>query len=129
MTITAAIVLFAVIWFMVLFVVLPLRLTTQGEAGEVVAGTHRSAPSDAQIGRKARLTTVWAIGLWIVIAGVILFGGITVRDIDMFGRMAPAVTGAPATPVPAVTPEAAVPAGAQPADDGQGTGGAPAPAD
>ncbi|MAY31868.1 MAG: hypothetical protein CMM86_04625, partial [Rhodovulum sp.] len=38
MTITAAIVLFAVIWFMVLFVTLPVRLRTQGDVGEIVPG-------------------------------------------------------------------------------------------
>ena len=90
MTITAAFVLFAVIWWMTFFIVLPLRLTTQGEAGEVVPGTHRSAPSDAQIGRKAKITTLWATGLWIVVAGVILSGWITVDDIDWFDRMTPA---------------------------------------
>ncbi len=89
MTITAALVLFAVIWFMVLFVVLPLRLTTQGEAGDVVPGTHRSAPSDARIGSKARITTFWAFGLWVVIASVIVWGGITVQDLDWFERMGP----------------------------------------
>lgn len=87
MGITAAIVLFAVIWFMVFFVVLPLRMTTQGEAGEIVPGTHASAPADAQIGRKARITSIWAIGLWIIIAGTILSGAITVRDLDWFNRM------------------------------------------
>jgi predicted secreted protein len=89
MTITAALVLFAVIWFMVFFVVLPLRLVTQGEAGDVVPGTHRSAPADAQIGRKARITTLWASLLFIIIAGIIVSGVISVRDIDWFGRMDP----------------------------------------
>ncbi|MBO6854325.1 MAG: DUF1467 family protein [Marivivens sp.] len=85
---TSALVLFAVIWFMVFFIVLPLRLTTQGEDGEIVPGTHASAPADAQIKRKAKITTIWAIGLWIVIAGTILSGLITVRDLDWFNRMA-----------------------------------------
>jgi predicted secreted protein len=89
MTITAALVLFAVIWFMVFFVVLPLRLVTQGEAGDVVPGTHRSAPADAQIGRKARITTLWASLLFIIIAGIIVSGVISVRDIDWFDRMDP----------------------------------------
>ncbi len=88
MTITAAIVLFAVLWFLVFLVVLPLRVVSQGEAGEVVPGTHSSAPADAQVGRKARITTVWAAVLWAIIAGVILSGMITVRDIDWFNRMA-----------------------------------------
>ncbi|MCR9087305.1 MAG: DUF1467 family protein [Rhodobacteraceae bacterium] len=89
MSITSAIVLFAVIWFMVFFVVLPLRLTTQGEAGKVVPGTHASAPADPQLKRKVRTTTVWALGLWILIGGTILSGVITVRDFDVMGRMPP----------------------------------------
>ena len=88
MGITSAIVLFAVIWFMVFFVVLPLRMQTQGDAGEIVPGTHSSAPADPQLRRKAWLTTIWAIGLWVVIAGTILSGVITVRDLDWFHRMA-----------------------------------------
>jgi predicted secreted protein len=87
MGITSAIVLFAVIWFMVFFIVLPLRMVTQGEAGDVVPGTHASAPAEPQVKRKAKITTYWAIGLWIVIAGTILSGAITVRDLDWFERM------------------------------------------
>jgi len=84
----SGLVLFAVIWFMVFFVVLPLRMVSQGEDGNIVPGTHASAPADPQLKRKAKLTTIWAFGIWLVIAGVILFGGITARDIDWFNRMA-----------------------------------------
>lgn len=94
MSIVSGLVLFAVIWFMTFFVVLPLRLTTQGEAGDVVPGTHRSAPADPQLGRKARLTTWWALALWAVIGGTILSGVIEVRDFDVMGRMGPPATGA-----------------------------------
>ena len=41
MNITAAIVLFAMIWFMVFFIVLPQRFVSQEEAGSVVPGTPR----------------------------------------------------------------------------------------
>lgn len=84
----SAIVLFAVVWSMVFFVVLPLRLTTQGEAGDIVPGTPSSAPSDPQLKRKAKITTIWALCIWAVIAGVILSGLVTVRDLDWFDRMA-----------------------------------------
>ena len=83
-----ALVLLAVVWSMVFFIVLPLRLETQGEAGEIVPGTHASAPADFNIKRKAKITTLWAVPLWAVIAGVILSGVISVRDIDWFNRMA-----------------------------------------
>lgn len=87
MTITAAIVLFSVIWFMVFFCVLPLRFVSQAEKGSVEPGTPRSAPADARIKDKARLTTLIATGIFAVIAGVILWGGLTIRDIDFLGWM------------------------------------------
>jgi len=88
MGITSAIVLFAVIWFMTFLIILPLGLQTQAEAGEIVSGTHGSSPANLNMRRKVRLTTLWAIGLWVVIAGTILSGLITVRDLDWFNRMA-----------------------------------------
>ncbi len=41
MAITSAMVLFAVIWFATLFLILPIRLKTQAEAGDIVPGTPR----------------------------------------------------------------------------------------
>ena len=92
MAITSGIVLFMVIWSMVFFIVLPLRMVSQGDAGEIVPGTHASAPADAQIGRKAKITTYWAVPLWCIITAIILSGVISVRDIDVFDRIGPAVT-------------------------------------
>jgi predicted secreted protein len=89
MTITAALVLFAVVWFMVFFIVLPLRLTTQGDAGEVVPGTPAGAPQGEVVARKARITTVVAIVVWAILAGIIISGWISVRDFDWMGRMPP----------------------------------------
>lgn len=84
---TSAIVLFAVIWFMILFIVLPLRLKTQGEMGEIVPGTHASAPANLNFKRKVIVVTIWSAALWIVVAGTILSGWISVRDLDWFERM------------------------------------------
>ena len=89
MSITAAIVLFAMIWFMVFLIILPLRLRTQGETGEIVPGTHSSAPADPRIRRKALMATMITVVLWAVIAGIIVSGIISVRDLDWFGRMGP----------------------------------------
>lgn len=87
MTITAALVLFSVTWFMVFFCVLPLRFVSQADAGSVEPGTPRSAPADAQIKAKARLTTLIALALFAVMASVILWGGFTIEDIDFLGWM------------------------------------------
>ncbi len=87
MTITAAIVLFVVIWFLALFVLLPMRIRTQGEAGTVVRGTPASAPSDPMVGRKMLWATVAAVAIWAPLCALILWGGIGVRDLDIWGRM------------------------------------------
>ena len=93
MGVVSGLVLFAVVWFMVLFVVLPIRLETQGDVGERVEGTHAGSPASGfSMKKKFRLTTLWAVPIWAIIAGVIIFGDISVRDIDMFGRMGPAVS-------------------------------------
>lgn len=89
MTITAALVLFAVVWFMVFFIVLPLRFTSQAEAGAVVPGTPQGAPADPMLKRKARITTLVAIVIWAILALTITRGWITVRDFDWMGRMPP----------------------------------------
>jgi predicted secreted protein len=89
MTITAAVVLFAVCWFMTFFVVLPLRFQSQGDAGSIVPGTPSSAPSGFVVKRKAWITTIAATVIWAVLCGIILSGMITVRDFDVMGRMPP----------------------------------------
>lgn len=83
----SGLVLLAVIWTVVFFIVLPLRLETQGDKGEIVPGTHASSPADFSFKKKAKLTTLVAVPIWAVIAGVLLTGAVSVRDIDWFERM------------------------------------------
>lgn len=83
----SAIVLFVVIWSMTFLVAIPIRIQTQGEAGEVVPGTHDGSPHKHHLKKKAVITTIVAAAIWAVIAGVIMTGTVTVRDIDWFNRM------------------------------------------
>lgn len=87
MSITAAIVLYAVCWFMTFFIVLPLRLVSQGDIGQVEPGTPAGAPAGNVVRRKALIATIAGTLVWAAIAAVILSGRISVRDIDMFDRM------------------------------------------
>ena len=87
MTIGAALVLFAVVWFMVLFVVLPLRMKSQADAGDVVPGTPAGAPADPQIKRKMMITTIAALCVWAVLCVIIISGVISVSDFDVMGRL------------------------------------------
>ena len=89
MAITSAIVLFAVIWFMTFFIALPIRVTTQGDAGNVVPGTHAGAPQVHNLKKKALITTVVAVVIWAIAVAIIVSGVISVRDFDWFNRMGP----------------------------------------
>ena len=115
---TSALVLFVMIWFMVFFLVLPIRLRTQGEAGiirlrslltaacgpvvrtrgqmvqdhrlgEIVPGTHAGSPAEFNLRRKVLIVTIISVVLWAIIAGIIVSGWVGVRDFDFFNRMAP----------------------------------------
>ncbi len=44
MSITAVLVLFSIIWFLVLFISLQINIKTQGDTGKIVEGTHASSP-------------------------------------------------------------------------------------
>lgn len=85
-------VLYLVLWFMTFLVALPIRIKTQGEAGTTVPGTHQGSPEVHHLKKKALITTGIAFVLWVIIAGIILSGVITVRDLDWFGRMGPPST-------------------------------------
>ena len=87
MGITSALVLFAVIWFLVFLVVIPIRLETQGDVGEVEPGTHSGAPANPKLKKKAWITTGISLVIWIIITAVILSGSLTISDIDFFNRM------------------------------------------
>lgn len=85
MTITAAIVLFAVTWFMVFFCVLPVRFESQADRGAVTPGTPASAPEEAMVGKKARITTAISVVVFILLYLIITSGWITVDNMDVFG--------------------------------------------
>ena len=87
MSITGAIVLYAVIWFLALLVALPIGIRSQEEAGSVVPGTPASAPENPQIRLKMIWVTVIATLIWGAVCATLIWGGLSVRDIDFFHRM------------------------------------------
>ncbi len=93
MGITSALVLYAVIWFAIFLMIIPVGLKTQGDVGEIVEGTHSAAPHFHNLKKKAWLTAAIAFAIWLVVFLVVTFEIVTVRDIDMFGRMGPAPEG------------------------------------
>jgi predicted secreted protein len=87
MNLTGGIVLFASIWWLTLFVVLPIGQRSQADAGEVVAGTHAGAPSTLAWRRKLLITTGVTAAIWGVIAFIILGDYITRADITYLDQL------------------------------------------
>ncbi|WP_460452125.1 DUF1467 family protein [Alsobacter sp. SYSU BS001988] len=74
MSISGALALYFIIWWLTLFAILPLGVRSQHEAGEVADGTEPGAPMLPRMGRKVVLTTLAAIPVfalaWVMIVYV-----------------------------------------------------------
>ena len=58
MSVSFAIAIYVVIWWTVLFAILPIGVRTQGEDGTIVPGTPESAPTRPRLLRVVLLTTL-----------------------------------------------------------------------
>lgn len=71
MRLSFAIAIYVVIWWTVLFAILPFGVRTQAEDGEVVPGTPESAPTHPRLLRVLLLTTLVSGlvlgGLWVAV--------------------------------------------------------------
>ena len=71
MNLVSLIAIYFVVWWIVLFAVLPWGMRTQEEEGEVVLGSTHSAPSRPMLLRKVLITTLVAAvpvaALWIAV--------------------------------------------------------------
>lgn len=86
MNITSAIVLFAVLWFLALYLILPLFVRSQEEAGEVEPGTSAGAPDKPLMKKKLIWTTISAVVMWGIAFSIITSGLISVEDISFLTR-------------------------------------------
>ena len=65
MTITSAIVLLSVYWFIILFIVLPINVSTQNDEQNIIKGTAPSSPVNPNLKRKFSITSIVSVVLWI----------------------------------------------------------------
>jgi len=65
MTITSVIVLFSVFWFIILFIILPLNVTTQKDVENIVPGTAPSSPVNLNLKKKFYITTIVTVLVWV----------------------------------------------------------------
>ncbi|MBN9260142.1 MAG: hypothetical protein BGN89_13555 [Alphaproteobacteria bacterium 64-6] len=78
MSLTLGLALYFIIWWTVLFAVLPFGVRTQGEVGEIVPGTPESAPVAPRLLRTFAITTVLAGAVFALVYAVLAGGLIDV---------------------------------------------------
>jgi predicted secreted protein len=71
MSIVSVIAIYFVVWWIVLFAVLPFGIRTQAEEGDIVLGSAHSAPMRPLLLRKALATTIVSaiivFGFWVAV--------------------------------------------------------------
>jgi predicted secreted protein len=74
MSVSFAIAIYLIIWWTVLFAVLPIGVRTQGEDGTVVPGTPASAPTAPRLVRVVLLTTVISALVFASLWAIVQYG-------------------------------------------------------
>lgn len=72
---------FFIVWWTVLFIVLPIGLRTQSEDDDVALGTVASAPTRFRGGRVVLLTTLISLAICGIWYGVTWYFGFTMDDL------------------------------------------------
>lgn len=83
MTLGSFIAIYFVVWWVVLFAVLPFGVRTQDEDGEVVLGTERGAPVRPRLVRTAIVTTIVAAVVTAAFWAAVTYGGL---DLGLIAR-------------------------------------------
>jgi predicted secreted protein len=84
MRLTSAIAIYFIIWWVVLFAVLPIGIRNAQEAGEQVeAGHEPGAPVNPQLGHKALVTTIIATVVFALVYGIVTQDWITLDDLPI----------------------------------------------
>ena len=78
------IVVYLIVWWMVFFTVLPLRVKGQYEDGDVVPGSEPGAPVNPRIGYKMGLAAIITAGIWLLYFIGFEFGLISLDAISAF---------------------------------------------
>ena len=86
MSLTTAIAIYFILWWVTLFAVLPWGVSSQHETGDVSPGTEPGAPALPRIAAKLMWTTIVATVLFAVLYVVYVYRLITFEDlVRLFG--------------------------------------------
>ena len=87
MSITTAVAIYFIMWWVVLFAVLPWGVRSQHESGEVMSGTDPGAPSIPKLGTKLLWTTVVTTIVFALCYVVYVYRLLTLDDLAAALRM------------------------------------------
>lgn len=76
LTLTGAIGLYFVVWWTLLFAILPVRISTQSDEGEIAAGTDPGAPARPALRERAIWTSIVSALVFIAVAAVFPLAGL-----------------------------------------------------
>jgi predicted secreted protein len=86
MSLTLGVALYFIIWWTVLFAVLPFGVRTQAEEGRVVPGTPESAPVRPQLIRIFLINSMVATVVFACVWGAIVYRLIPIEDVPVLTR-------------------------------------------
>ncbi len=76
LTVAGAVGLYFVLWWTLLFAVLPIRIRTQAEAGDITEGTEPGAPASPALRERAIWTTIAAGVVFVAVAALFPLAGL-----------------------------------------------------
>ncbi len=81
MPLVTGIFLYFVLWWLIIFIVLPWGVKGQAEEGEVIKGSEPGAPVKARMKRKAIQTTIVTAIVWVIIFIIVEYKLIDINNI------------------------------------------------
>ncbi len=76
LTVAGALGLYFVVWWISVFAILPIRIESQVEAGEITAGTEPGAPANPALRERAIWTTILADVVFVTVAAFLPLSGL-----------------------------------------------------
>ena len=74
MNLFSAFVMYLIVWWLTLFMILPIGVRGQAEENDIVEGSEPGAPVNSDMWRKVKLTTIIGTILWVLVCTIIITG-------------------------------------------------------
>ena len=81
MSITGSLVIYMILWWLILFLILPRNISSQEETENVIKGTDPGAPVNSNIKKKLILTTIITTIIFAIIYCLAYFDILNIRRI------------------------------------------------